>query len=548
MANNTTESTLRAFKNLLKNRQGGALSYASSGYYQQSSPLYTWASKAPADSLPFVISIHSMHKGVPYVRGSYDADLITLGLFINPSDLQIGNVYLSSDQYTRGGWVSTLWGTQQTTISANGSTAGFYHQAGTKTGVTNFSRKDAISFVNLLSLLGMFKNNGANFSKANTELDLFKSGYSRIINVMDTIKISYDGSEYIGEFISFTLEEDATQPYKLNYSFEYVINGTLADSPFIEGHVRTNQYNVNTPIIIGIQGSDTSLETVIGVDAGSIRENESLSLSENVSKLLDTSAKAKDQYANASDPANKSVTSRLLTEAESKNTGTLLEAQLSAGMAARTKGASSQINNIRRLNKDVGGKGKPAQQLLDMINVNVNASSLTKVTLEQVNGVLLLESNVGLAVDGFDAQNPAFPHPKSTSARGLTQVIKGTYDMMVKNGFADFVAANFPEYTYDQVKNAHPGKYGSGLLDSDPFLGYLAGAYYLASTVNVIVVRDGYEATPQISGLAYHNGPGPAPGKDYKSKLTSAGAEYVTTIDTYIDYLKDPNKSTSDLR
>jgi len=463
--------------------------------------------------------------------------LVTLGFFINPSDLQIGNVYISSDQYTRGGWVSTLWGTQQATISANGSTAGFYHQAGNNTGITNFSRKDAVSFVNLLSFIGLFKNNGSNFSKAKTELELFKSGFSRIINVMDIIKISYDGSEYLGEFISFTLEEDATQPYKLNYSFEYVINGISADSPYIEGHVRTKQYDVSTPVIIGLQGSDSTIINTIQVNTNLIRENASISLSSNATILSEVYASTQDQYANAVDFV------RDTTEEERKSSSALLQAQIDSGGRAVSKaGARTQIDNIRKYNNDVG-KGKTAQQALDLINKSAGATAQTAVTIEQMNGILLLENNVGLAVTGFTTKDPAFPHPDTTSARGLTQVIKGTYQELLDKGFATFVNANFPEYTVEQIENAHPGKYGTGLLDEDPLIGYLAGAYYLARTINPRIVKDGYEVTPQISGLAYHNGPG-----SYNDKITAAGANYATSIDTYIDYLKDPNKSTNELR
>lgn len=246
-----TTNTLKAFRELLRERQGGGLDYAYSGYYSENLSVYQSSSHVPKGYKPFEISIF---------QSDTSTDLIKFVLIINPSSLSIGNVSLSNDVYTRSGWVSTLWGNQQSTISANGSTAGFYYQPQSSTGITNIKRKDSIAFINLLDLMSLFKNNGANFLRDSREEDLFKSGFSRIINVMDTVKVSYDGSEYIGEFISFTLDESAEKPYSLDYSFEYIIHGISTDSPFIEGHVRTEKYDSSSPINISIQGEGETLK------------------------------------------------------------------------------------------------------------------------------------------------------------------------------------------------------------------------------------------------------------------------------------------------
>jgi len=523
-------STAKAFRDLLRDRQGGGLSFAYRGYDPLQSPLYRWASKAPSNYKPFTISIFQTSGA----EGSSGQELITLSLLINPADLQIGNVFLSSPNYTRKGWVTTLWGQQQSTISANGTTGGFYYQKGTNRALTNYSRKDSISFINLLSLMSIFKNNGANFSKTKSENDMFKSGNSRVINVMDSIKISYDNSEYLGEFISFTLDEDDSNPFKITYSFEYIIHSINMDSSRIEGHVRSNAYDPDAPIALGIQGSDNEFAKLVQADEDAFKNNYYLGLRETAKALDESSARVREQYAQGGEII------RALTEEEKKDTGTLLQAQRDAGGKPKNKSfVSRQIKNIRQYNQDVG-QNKTAQQVVDFVNYKLGygEGDPRSVTLSQMNGVLLMENDVSIALEGG-----SFLRPGNTSARGISQIVEGTYEGIVKLGFDEFMEDNFSGYTKEEVADAHKGDGSdSGLLDTDSFLGYVAAAYLIAIDVNPRVVRDGYEPTEAITGLSYHGGP------KYNDLLRREGTDYAVTLDTYKEYLRDPNKPVTDLR
>jgi hypothetical protein len=536
-------NTLQAFKELLSSRRGGGLSFSSEGYYSLNSPLHTWASKVPQDHKPFVISIYKL-SGKKEALGE---SLVTLGLFVNPSDIQIGNVFISSNQYTRRGWVSTLWGNQQSTISANGSTGGFYYGAEKGTGLTNFNRKDAITFINLLSLMSMFKNNGSNFTKESTEKDIYMSGFSRVINVMDAIKISYDGSEYLGEFISFTLEEDAAQPYRLNYTFEFVINGIDEDSPYVEGHIRTDEYDANGPIVLGKQGDLNNLDIIIDADKDELRNNPYLNLDGTLKKLDDLQKERSEEMATASSGGGSSKDRIVLptapktntTDDPVKNSSQLLELQYaSGGSVARSKTTvKKQLANISRLNKNISpnttGKNRnlTAAQAVDAINKMGAGKVNGRVNVADMNGILLMENSVSEAFE----DNPSFAASSKSTARGLTQIIKGTYSDIVRaNGgaFTDLMVSKYG-YTKEEISGAHV----SGTLDEDPFLGYMASAYYVANMIEPTVRKDKYDPNPQIIGLAYHNGEG-----GYKSTVRSAGADYAVTLDYYSEYLVNPNK------
>lgn len=526
MANNSAQ----AFKELLRKRQGGGLTFASKGAYSLVSPLYTNGVSRPDGYKPFTISIHKADgRG-----GSTGEDLISLTLLVNPSDIQIGNVYISSNNYTRKGWVSTLWGPQQSTISSNGSSPGFYYRDQRGTTITNRDRKESEGFINFLSLVSIFKNNGANFLKQESENDLFKSGYTRIINVMDSIKIFYDGSEYLGEFISFTLEETAIEPYRLTYSFEYVINGISADSAFMEGHVRRDGYDIDGPVVINIQGSDSALATIIQADEDYIRSNAFVGLKEFAEQSDESQAAYVDQVVTEGSTV-------FVLESEAKTSEELIDYQYAAKPEPVKPGyAAKQINKIREYNENVG-QNKTAQEAVNKINSILGLQGDSKVTVEMMNGILMMENRMDIAVDG--SNGGVFERPDSTSAQGMTQIVKGTYEGIIsanKGQFVDMMVSL--GYTEEEVLRAHSGKGGErSLLDTDAFLGYMASAYLLGEDIIPRTKRDGLEVTTPVALLQYHNGP------SYNEKVTELGARYAVSIDMYLPYLADPDKPTSEL-
>jgi hypothetical protein len=250
-------NTIDAITALIQ-KEGGDL------HFQDKASIYTFsdwvtANSIPADFIPFSISLYDIE---------LNSDLISLTMMINPKDILYGQSHVFNNSYTREGWVTSLWGNQQLTITGSGVTAGFYYSTQTaQGGLTNFYRKNSISFLNLLSIVSFFKNNGYYFMDGEENPTIFKDGTSRVINVMDIIRVSYDGSDYLGSFNSFTLIDDALSPYKMEYNFEFVVSSFGTDLQGIEGHVKRNGNETSNTITVAIQGKNTNLNTVIGMDA-----------------------------------------------------------------------------------------------------------------------------------------------------------------------------------------------------------------------------------------------------------------------------------------
>jgi hypothetical protein len=243
----------------LQNRQGGSLFYNSvvnSTLETDTTNLRT-AANIPADHKEFTISIYNSYL-------SYD--VATLTLFINPRDMTIGQQQVLGNTYTRRGWVTTAWGNQQATISASGVSAAFYFYLNNNGGLTNKYRRGSPSFVNVMDITGLFKNNGWYFLDGASNPSLFKDGTSRVINVMDSIKIEYDGSTYLGSFSTFTLNDLATSPYKMEYSFEFIVSSFGILYPGVEGHVSMEDNQLDNQVHISLQGENVGFTPILGLD------------------------------------------------------------------------------------------------------------------------------------------------------------------------------------------------------------------------------------------------------------------------------------------
>jgi hypothetical protein len=181
----------------------------------------------------------------------------SLTLLINPKDLTLGSSHVINNSYTRNGWLVGMWGKQQSTMAASGVTAAFYSDS---EGLTVKSRRQSVGYLNFVGLLSFFKNNGYNFISGVGEQG--EATTSRVINVIDTLKVSYDGTIYEGSFNTLTFEDSSETPYNFGYSFEFVISGLLGD--IVDGHL-ANDGNRNSAIRTGIQGSNLSFIDVAEV-------------------------------------------------------------------------------------------------------------------------------------------------------------------------------------------------------------------------------------------------------------------------------------------
>lgn len=133
-------------------------------------------------------------------------------LLVNPADLSTNFTKSFSENYTRGGWVIGHNKTEQPILSANGITPGFYtsNDKG-ESGITRDRRAWSGSYNNLMDLLAFYQNNATSRNQDNPLL--IKHVYG--------VVIYYDGWIYVGSFRSLTIEESASTPFHLNYSFEF---------------------------------------------------------------------------------------------------------------------------------------------------------------------------------------------------------------------------------------------------------------------------------------------------------------------------------------
>lgn len=201
---------------------------------------------------PFSISIYNQQS---------NTEKVSLDFMVNPSDITIGQTFVASDAYTREGWLSTLWGKNQPTLLASGTTAAFYVK---DLGLTTISRRKSISFRNFMSFLAIFKNNGSYFLSGFQNTDIFSSDPGRVISVLDLIKISYDGAEYIGSFSSLTVEESVEIPFRFTFNFEFIISGLRGDK--VDGHLKDDTQNNNVKDIILATSGAYSYEETIQLD------------------------------------------------------------------------------------------------------------------------------------------------------------------------------------------------------------------------------------------------------------------------------------------
>lgn len=268
----------RTFDNLAS-RQGGSFFLNEDKSYLSYDNGYTSLARSLRTNkgLLFKFSIFNYHE---------NKEEVELGLLINPTDITIGQSFVASSSYTRQALLATLWGSQQQTISCAGTSPAFFIGASTKSagklfesGLTTRHRKETLGFINFLSLVAMYKNNGNYFLDGDQNASLFnnKSGYGnkgRVIGVMDSILLTYDGSEYVGSFNAFTLDEDPARPFNLRYNFEFIVSCMRGDA--MDGHLRMNGNDIRTSgepqIPISIQGRNVVLTTTVGMSTKDLNE------------------------------------------------------------------------------------------------------------------------------------------------------------------------------------------------------------------------------------------------------------------------------------
>jgi len=267
MISNSRYNETRAVLKEMSDRQGGSLFFNKivNNILEYDSAEYKTTTKVPYDFKEFSISIYNTDYNTEAKRDNAK-EVVKLVLFVNPKDLVIGQQQIVSNTYTRRGWINAAWGNQQATLSASGISSGFYFFYNDMGGITNSYRRKSPGFFNLMSIMAMFRNNGWYFMNGIKNPSLFKDGTSRVINVMDSIKIEYDGSTYIGSFSTFTLNDLASNPYRMEYSFEFVVSSFGLDLQGVDGHISKENNQLNNNVNVALQGSNMDFKNIIGLD------------------------------------------------------------------------------------------------------------------------------------------------------------------------------------------------------------------------------------------------------------------------------------------
>ncbi len=158
-----------------------------------------------------------------------DGFRLSFTLLVNPSNMNHGKTSSVFTDYTRGGYITQLWGPNQDLISCIGKTAAFIVEG---TGLTNVSRRRSFSYMNFLSLMYAYRNNGYQF----LDLTSFKDTLTRVVNVIHGVELSYDNHNFMGHFNNFTIDESADRPYLFDYNFEFVVSSLSRDYNEVRGH------------------------------------------------------------------------------------------------------------------------------------------------------------------------------------------------------------------------------------------------------------------------------------------------------------------------
>jgi len=227
---------------------GGLPAFGSTGRVTQPSPYITGAL---SPLLPMKISI-----------ADKDGFRVTFTMLVNPLNVNHGKASSVFTNYTRKGFVTQLWGNNQDLLSSTGKTAAFMVEG---SGLTNVARRRSFSYVNFLSLLYAYRNNGYQF----LDPTAFKEAFTRVISVIHGVELFYDNQTFLGHFNNFTLDESADRPYLFDYNYEFVISSLSENYDEVKGHftpMKKIDSNSENPRLISQIDGDSVITGFAGGD------------------------------------------------------------------------------------------------------------------------------------------------------------------------------------------------------------------------------------------------------------------------------------------
>ena len=149
-------------------------------------------------------------------------------LLVNPTNMNHGKTSTVGALYTREGFVTQMWGPNQDLLTVTGSSAAFMVEG---IGLTAVGRRRSFGFLNFTALLATYRNNGYMLGDPTLE-----SGLTRVINKITGIELTYDNQSYMGHFNNFTIDENADNPFRFNFNFDFVVSMLSTDYNEVRGH------------------------------------------------------------------------------------------------------------------------------------------------------------------------------------------------------------------------------------------------------------------------------------------------------------------------
>lgn len=197
-----------------------------------------------------------------------------LQLLVNPQSFKISSEKIISDGgFTREGPIIEHWGEQQDKLEASGKLAAFMAidanppvsngPTGGGPGLTRVARNYSASYQNFLSLYLLYRNNGGLYVKGLEDNLLAR------LSLVGSIYIYYDSVLYIGSFDSFNITETDSNPYSLEYSYQFTVRASfMLDSP-TEGNYQVQRMFQRDPSLSS-NSSQFTKQVVSNTGGGSV--------------------------------------------------------------------------------------------------------------------------------------------------------------------------------------------------------------------------------------------------------------------------------------
>jgi len=152
-----------------------------------------------------------------------------LKLLVNPSSFRTTMEKITSDgNWARNGPVIQIWGNGQDKIEGSGKVAAFFahDQTGPGPGLTRTARNYSYGFRNLLSLVLLYRSNGAIW--IDDIPGITSDEKPRHLAVVGSVYLFYDDILYLGSFDTFGVSEEEGSPFKVEYTFEFTVRAAYA--------------------------------------------------------------------------------------------------------------------------------------------------------------------------------------------------------------------------------------------------------------------------------------------------------------------------------